>query len=88
VAADVLDHKGRRGARLGHAGDVGREQDARVPPEGVVLRRGFLFQDVEDSPREATFIQRPQQVGLDEMAAASGIDEACAARERREGPGV
>jgi hypothetical protein len=83
VTADVADDERRRRARLRHARDVRRKQDARMRPEGVVVRRRFRFQDVDNRPGEAPFIEGLQQVGLDEMAAPADIDQTCAVAEAR-----
>src|SRR5215217_1246938 len=53
-------------------------------PKGVDVRRRLLFEDVDNRPGEAPFIEGLQQVGLDEMAAAADIDQTCAVRKRAE----
>ncbi len=57
-------------------------------PEGVVVRRRLLFQDVDNRPGEAPFIECLQQVGLDDMAAAADIHQTCAVRKHAEGARV
>ena len=57
-------------------------------PKGVDVRRRLLFEDVDNPPGEAPFIEGLQQVGLDEMAAAADIDQTCAMRKRAEGARV
>src|SRR5262245_48103466 len=80
---DVADDPGGgRRMRLGR--DVRRHDDAPMMPERVPLRQRLLTDDVEHRPRQLPAVERRDQIGLDEMAAAPGIDEAGAARQARE----
>ena len=55
---------------VGAGGDVRRDQDARVAPEGVVGRQRLLCEGVERGGRELAKVQRAQQVGFDVFLAS------------------
>ncbi|MCY1308794.1 hypothetical protein D9M70_588300 [compost metagenome] len=47
VPTDVLQQNAKGAVRLGHRGNVRRQQDLRMVPERVLCGRGFLLQDIE-----------------------------------------
>ena len=87
-AAEVVEDEGGGGFGVGRAGDVRGDEDARVGPEGVLGGERLSAEDVEGGGGELAAVEGGDQVILDEVAAAAGVDEGGAAGERRKGAGV
>src|SRR6266513_1657299 len=60
----------------------------RMAPERVAGRQWLVAEHVEHRARQLPGIERRDQVGLDEMPAAPGIDETRAPWQSREQAGV
>ena len=80
-ALDVGDHGAHRRLGHGHAGDMRRHEDARMLPEGMLLRQRLLAEHVERGAADLAAVEGLQQVFLDEVAAAPDIDDRRADRQ-------
>src|SRR5262249_52050667 len=87
-AADGIANDPGSGRRMRLRRDVRRHDDPRMVPERVPLRQRPLPEHVEHRPRQLPAVERRDQIGLDEMAAAPGIDETRAARQAHEQAGI
>src|ERR1051326_2605148 len=72
--------------RLGR--DMRGHDNARVVPERMPFRERLLAKDIEYHSRQLTAVERRNQIRLDEVPTASGIDERGAARQASEQTGV
>lgn len=69
---------------LCHAGDVRREEYARVHPEGVFRRQWLGIRDVENRAGQVTGLQRLKEIRINEVRAAPDIDQRSACGKRLE----
>ena len=84
VTGDVLGDARGGGGGFGEGGGVGDDGDARIAPERVVDGQRLLREDIEGGVRKPARVQRRDQVGFDEVAAAGDIDQRRAARQMGE----
>src|SRR5438876_6431617 len=87
-AADVVEDDQGGGRGVGEGGDVRGDDDARVMPERVAQGQRLLAEDVEHRSRELPRGEGGEQIRLDEMRAAGGVDEGSTPRQQRQGAGV
>ena len=74
------DQRGRHGFDTNIAGVVRRKDDFGVTPERMRRRQRLGRKDVECRAFELTALQGRQQIRLDEMLAASDLDQIAARR--------
>src|SRR4029077_3335923 len=88
MAPDLLEHAPRGTLRVGDAGDMGCDDDARMAQQGVFRRRGLLRQDIQNRAVDLPCLQRTEKISLDKVAAATNIEKPGAAGEGSECRGV
>src|SRR4029077_12407931 len=74
-AADVVEDDRCGGRRVSEGGDVRRHEDTRVVPERVAGGQRLLIEDVEHRPRDLPRSEGGEQILLDEVSAARGVEE-------------
>ena len=75
-AENVVEHDRSGGSRVGDAGDMRGDEDARVMPERVTRRQRLVAEHIEGRRAELAAVERRDQIVLDQVTAAPGIDKA------------
>src|SRR2546430_14081986 len=72
---DVVENDRGGGGRMGRGCDVWRHDDARMAPKRVAGGQRLVAKDVEHSGGKLTRSERREQILLDQVTAACGIDQ-------------
>lgn len=78
MSPQVFQNDVDRRLGLGHACDVRGEEDARIAPERVTLRKRLGISDVQNRRRDLTFVERGQERVQVEVAAPRRVHQSCA----------
>ena len=62
---NVIDYRLDRSFGRREGGNVWCDDDARMIPERMIVREGFLLEDVEGGAADLAVIERLQQIGFD-----------------------
>src|SRR5215471_10483439 len=80
MLADITQQHQPRRLGMSHARDVGRQKDARMMPEWMILSRRLIIQDIEHRAGNAAIRQSIEKIILAELAASADIDQSRAFR--------
>ncbi len=75
VTTEIVEYRHGGSVWLSHAGDMRCQHNSRVTPERVTCRQRLNAAHIEHRCRKLALVQCLQEVGLDQMIAASEINQ-------------